>query len=354
MGLESMVSFRKGRRTMNKGNSAGARAAAARLVSWLAMAVLAAWGSKGIASDLVFTSTTSNTDFAVFGQGGLRGNSSGSIVVSGVSGTVTKALLVWHGPTTTGNSSNSSLTFAGAGKVGTLIGTSSSNLWDPPFQQSRAYSADVTALVPGNGAYALTSLANSGNAQMNGASLLIFYDDGNAANNRDIALFLGNDSNDASAFDSTGWHATLNGINYSSGTATLRLVVSDGQAFPDGALDLNATQVVAAGSNWEGDSVPIAAGSSVTDGGLWDQSAYDVTSFMTPGIVNLSMTSPFANDALSLIAVAFDLPAGSAPPPPPPFVAPVQVPALSGWMAACVAMLLGLSGAVYARRRRAR
>jgi hypothetical protein len=330
---------------------------AARIVSRLAFTVLAAWGSQGIASELVFTSTTPNTDFAMFGQGGLRGNSSGSIVVSGISGTVTKALLLWHGPTITGNSSNSTLTFAGVPKVGTLIGTSSSNLWDPPFQESRAYSADVTAQVPGDGSYALTALANTASAQMNGASLLIFYDDGNAANNRDIALFLGNDSNDSSPFDSSGWHATLNGINYSSGTATMRLVVSDGQTFPDGELDINATQILAAGSNWEGDSVPNAAGSSVSDGGLWDQSAHDVTSFMTPGVVNLSMTSPFENDALSLIAVAFDLPAGSAPPPPPPpppFVEPVQVPTFSGWMATWVAILLAVSGAAYARRRRAR
>jgi hypothetical protein len=62
-------------------------------------------------------------------------------------------------------------------------------------------------------------------------SLVVFYDDGNAANNRDFVMFNGNDSNFQSAFDPAVWDITLNGINYSAGTANLVTYVSDGQNF---------------------------------------------------------------------------------------------------------------------------
>ena len=46
-------------------------------------------------------------------------------------------------------------------------------------------------------------------------------------NNRDVAVFLGNDSNIANSFDAAGWSATFSGINYTSGSANLGLIVSD-------------------------------------------------------------------------------------------------------------------------------
>ncbi len=43
------------------------------------------------------------------------------------------------------------------------------------------------------------------------AATAVFFNDGNAANNRDVVIFDGNDSNFASAFDPAGWNATLSG-----------------------------------------------------------------------------------------------------------------------------------------------
>jgi hypothetical protein len=63
---------------------------------------------------------------------------------------------------------------------------SDSNCWSN-FTNSRAYRADVTSLVGGNGAYALSNFVKGSypnpTADINGVSLLLFYDDGNAANN---------------------------------------------------------------------------------------------------------------------------------------------------------------------------
>ncbi len=65
--------------------------------------------------------------------------------------------------------------------LGINIGTSSDNCWQ--FENSQAYRADVTSLVTGNGTYALTGLG-SGEVNTNGASLIVFFDDGNPGNDR--------------------------------------------------------------------------------------------------------------------------------------------------------------------------
>ena len=263
--------------------------------------------------------TVGNTDFAMIGLGGLRGNSSGSFVVNSVSGPVTRALLVWHGPTTTGNTTSSQLTLSGSNLVGSLLAVSNDNNW-PPFTESRAYVADVTNIVTGNGSYVLGQLANSSDAAMNGASLLVFFNDGNANNNRDIVLLLGNDSNVASSNDAAGWYARLNGVNYSGGSAVLRLVVSDGQFFSPGTdhgFLLNGVSFLSEGQNFNGNTVPNLIGSSVTNGGLWDHKEYDISSRLFAGVNNLTLADDGSTgiDALSLIAVIFDLPPGTAPTP---------------------------------------
>lgn len=47
---------------------------------------------------------------------------------------------------------------------------------------------------------------------VNGASLIVAFDDGVATNNRDIVFFEGNDSN-----ETDGWHAALPGITFTAG-----------------------------------------------------------------------------------------------------------------------------------------
>ena len=255
------------------------------------------------------------TDFVHAGFGGMRNDGTGTLTVSGVSGSVSKAFLYWHGPTNSINpAANAAVTLAGNAVTGTNIGFSNDNCWG--FSNSQAYRADVTSLVTGNGSFALDGFVKGGDvANINGVSLIVFYGDGNAANNRDVVLFDGNDSNINNTFDADGWNVSLTGINYTSGTANITMHVSDGQSFPDAALVLNASTLVEAGPIFEGDSVPF--GSFDASGHLWDIKAFDVTTFLTPGPNTLTLTTGVDDDCLSLVVAAIDLPAGAAPPPPP-------------------------------------
>jgi hypothetical protein len=250
--------------------------------------------------------TILGTDLATGGVG-VRGVGSGGITISGVSGTVTGALLYWHGPTnSTSPTANASLTFNGTGVVGTQIGFAADNFWGQ--LNSQAYRADVTSLVTGNGTYNLSGL----NALTNGATLWVFFDDGNDSNDRDVVLFNGNDSNFLSGFDAAGWDWSMPNINYTSGTAFLRTYVSDGQNFgaaDDGALQANGV-TLGTGGMFQG-TLP---GANVGNGTLTDLNTFSLTALLVPGLntLNFSMQAGF-NDALSLIVAAVDLPAGAAP-----------------------------------------
>ncbi len=264
------------------------------------------------ANNLAPFETVYGTDYVSAGYGGMRGIGTGTIHLTGVSGTVTKALLFWQGPTNSIDPTvNASVNFNGTAIQGTNIGFSSPNCWSA-FTNSQGYRADVTSLVAGNGDYALSNFTKP-TADINGASLLVFFNDGNPANNRDIVLFDGNDSNAPNSYDANGWNVSLPGINYSSGSASLELHVSDGQTFPDAALVLNGQTLVPAGAVFQGDSVPNGASASSTSGGLWDIKPYDVTSFLTPGPNTITLTTGLNNDCLSLIVAVVNLPAGAAP-----------------------------------------
>lgn len=292
------------------------------------------------ASDLVSFKTVFNTDFTAAGFGGMRGVGTGSITLAGVTGTVTEAYLFWHGPTnasSTNTTANANVTFNGNNVTGTFLGISSDNCWG--FANSMAYRADVTSLVSGNGSYSLANFIKSG-VEVNGASLVVFFNDGVSTNNRDVVMFNGNDSNINNPFDANGWNVLLNGINYSSGTAGLQMHVSDGQTFADAAVQVNATTIAPAGPIFQGDSVPNGPG--VNNGGLWDIENFNITSLLSPGLNNLSMTTGVNNDCLSCIMVAIDLPAGAAPGQPPGVPEPGSL-ALAG---------LALSATVAALRRR--
>jgi hypothetical protein len=289
------------------------------------------------ANDVAQFTTVFATDVAHAGYGGMRGgDGTGTIALSGVSGSVTEAYLYWQGPTNTDDTSaNATVSFAGTSVTGSHIGTSDSNCWD--FENSQAYRADVTALVSGNGDYALADMIKPGTADISGASLVVFYDDGDAANNRDVVLFDGNDSNESNPFDADGWNVTLDGINYTSGSASLDLHVGDGQTFTEAAVVANGTELAAAGAIFQGDTVPNGPTAGTTGGGLWDIRSFDATSLLAPGPNTIEMTSDYVDDCLSLVVAAVNLPAGAAPnqptttttttaPPPPdpqPTVAPV-------------------------------
>ena len=267
-----------------------------------------------LANDIANFTTVFRTDWTSAGTGGMRNTGVGTITLAGVSGTVTKAYLYWHGPMNSTNpSANQTVNVDGTDVTGTPIGLSDNNCWG--FLVSQAYRADVTALVAakGNGAYALSNFIKAGNINVNGASLIVFFDDGNAANNRDVVIFDGNDSNVNNIYDADGWNVTLAGIIYTNGTAKMQLHVADGQSFNDAPLILNATVLDAGPAIFQGTTLPGGPGPA-GNGNLWDIKSYVVTSFLSPGTNTLTLTSSVNNDCMSFIVALIDLPAGAAPP----------------------------------------
>jgi hypothetical protein len=255
--------------------------------------------------------SVTNTDVGEFGYGGMRGDGTGSITVSGVSAPVFHAFLYWNGPTnSTDPNANAAVTFNGTPVTGTNIGVASSNCW--PFTNSQSYRADVTSLVTGNGPYSLADFLKQ-DADINGVALIVFYDDGNSGDDRTVVLWNGNDSNVAQGADPAGWDETITGVPYpGSGSATLDFVVSDGQQATDDALVLNGNQLVPTGGIFEGDTTPAGGFVPNPPGNLWDVEGFPITSFLSAGSNTLHLTTGLASDCLSLVVAAANVPA-SAP-----------------------------------------
>ena len=284
------------------------------------------------ANDLAHFETVYATDFMVAAVGGLRDSASSGFNVSGLSGTVNKAYLYWHGPANSTNPlANATIHFNNQPVTGVNIGYSDDNCWG--FNNSQAYRADVTSFVRSvrNGTYYLSKFVKQGtNINANGASLLIFYNDSNAANNRDIVIFDGNDSNADNFYDAPGWNVSLSGINYTSGRGYIQLHVSDGQIYEDDALVLNGEDLEHRGQVFQGTTVPAANNGPGGTGRLWDVKTYEVTDLLAAGSNTLALTHSYLGrnrqpkgDCVSLIVAAINLPEGAAPPPPPANNAPV-------------------------------
>jgi gliding motility-associated-like protein len=86
--------------------------------------------------------------------------------------TIVQAYVWWGG---SGSGSNPSYTFNGAPANGTLIGSGPHKCWS--LGGTLNYRADVTASVPGNGAYTFSSPHGD---DMDGATLMVIYSDPNA------------------------------------------------------------------------------------------------------------------------------------------------------------------------------
>jgi hypothetical protein len=295
---------------------------------------------QAAANEIGFFTTVFDTDWTTAGVGGLRGTGSGTINVTGVTGPVTQSYTYWAGPTnSTDPNFNASATINGTAVTGKNIGFSQDNFWG--FANSQAYRANTSSVINGNGAYTISTT----DSNTNGAGSLVFFNDGNSANNRDVVVFDGNDSNFASAFDPAGWNLNLDGIKYTSGSAFITLMVSDGQNFApddDGTIEINGTPLVSGGI-FQGDSLCCGTGPT-GNGNLWDIKTFDITSFLSPGVNNLNVTlGPGTDDAIADIVAAIDLPAGAAPPIP-------GIPESSTW----VMMLAGFAGVSFFGYRRAR
>ncbi len=273
----------------------------------------------GVSNNLAQFHIIHNADMVQSGVGGVRNVSSAPLTISGLSGTVLKAYLYWHGPTNSSDpAANATIDFNGTSITGENIGFADDNDWG--YANSQAYRADVTSLITGDGTYGLFELKkDNGAININGLSCIVFFDDGNSANNKDYLIFEGNDSNIPSEYDSSGWSLNISGINYTSDSASLSLHVADGQddnpnaGWDDDDLILNGSVLSSGPDIFMGNSVPNYATHVLTKGGLWDIKTFDITSYLTPGINNLTLTSGFVSDALGLIVAIVSLPPGAAP-----------------------------------------
>ena len=157
------------------------------------------------ASSVTLSETVFNTDY-VSSAIGLSGLAGGPITVTGVNGPVTQAVLFWRGPKSLGDPNvNGTVTFDGTLVTGTSLGSSGNSSSGGPAGASggQVFGADVTPLVTGNGTYNLSGIfsgpsglsgagAGSGGGLGNGAAgLLVFFNDGNGANNHNVTLLDG-------------------------------------------------------------------------------------------------------------------------------------------------------------------
>lgn len=298
--------------------------------------------SPAFANDISPFTTIYGTDFTTGGTGGLRTSGSGTVSIGGVTGPVSQSYLYWGGPTnSTDPNVNANVSVNGNAVTGANIGFSADNNWG--YLNSQAYRANTTSIINGNGSYALSNFAHGspGTATTNGAGALVFYNDGIAANNRDVVIFNGNDSNAPNTYDADGWNLHLNGIHYTSGSSFLTMMVSDGQTFSDDALKVNGVTIAGPGSVFDGNTLP---GDSIGNGNLWDIRTFDISSFLTPGNNNLTVTTGVNEDYLGAIVAAFDLPAGDAP--------VTGVPEPSTW-AMMILGFVGIGAMTYRRRKSA-
>jgi len=303
---------------------ARARIAVATTAVMAMVAALTALTTPAQATPVTNTGTVYNTDWASAGLGGVD-DGDGTVTLAGVSGTVTKALLYWHGIDIGGTGETydaSAITFASSPVVGSSLGDANTNCWGDG--SSRTYRADVTSLVTGNGAFLVAGLSSSATEHANGLSLVVFFNDGNATNNRDVVLFEGNDSIYNVFFpypgEDEGWHDTLAGIAYTSGSASLQLHVADGQPFGDHTLSLTGglgapMAIPDTATLYDGISVPSDGQERANAGsGMWDIHSFDITSTLGVGTNTLNLDADSGNDCLGLVLAAIDLPAGAAPP----------------------------------------
>jgi hypothetical protein len=305
--------------------------ARSRVIRPLSACVLALLASRASGAPLSQARVMSGVDWTAAGVGGV-GAGAGIIALSGVSGTVEHAFLYWHGidqPQEGGDGvyDNEAVTFAGHPVLGTPVGDSGANCWpsiDEATGSSRTFRADVTAFVSGDGPYTVSGLSAKPGHSADGASLIVFFDDGNPANDRDVVVFEGNDANVVGGFpgEDDGWHAALTGILYSGGSVSAQFHVADGQIIPDNALTLTSSvgevAIPDTAALWDGASVQDAGTSRAANGSLWDIHSIDATgAFPTPGQYGLSVDGQtFAgNDCLSLVVLLLDFRAGSVPPP---------------------------------------
>jgi hypothetical protein len=270
----------------------------------------AAPGDRPLGAPLFILERTDMVNAGVgdLGAPAANGGGIGEIVLAGVSGSVTRALLYWHGVdldwTAHGYSGGNNdydqptILFNGNKITGERLGSGGyNNNWGSGSQyaaqkySSALYRADVTAMIAGDGTYTLSGLADGAGHSANGASLIVYFDDGNPSNDVRVEHYEAMDSNvDSSAIHH--WLARLP-LHYVGGRAELWLHAADGQrSQTDGTHRIRVYPGLLPGDStnfafstpyrglhlWGGDTVPrMLAPRPGGGGGLWDIQQFDIT-----------------------------------------------------------------------------
>jgi len=246
-----------------------------------------------------FNSIVVTGDYVAAGVG-LRGQVTGTINIAGIpaGSSVVKAYLYWGYLENNPNPALANLTFGGTPIVGTQIGVGPDTCWGR--NNSFAYRADVTALVPGNGAYVLTGVASGGNVLAQGASLVVIFS--NAAQpTRTVFLYdgltvltFGNSSTVISGFTAVA-----------PVSAKTTFVVGDGQG-------------TGAPPTFTGSLGTLTLGIfSGADGMIWDTTTVNVTAQVGAGSSSVTATVNTGADCLMWVAQVFSVTTTGAVVPPP-------------------------------------
>jgi uncharacterized repeat protein (TIGR01451 family) len=283
----------------------------------LAMIALPSWSAAEPVSLKFFER---QVDYTFGALSGIH-QSPAPVEVTGVNGPVSRALLFWHGIDNGGADEvydNAAIKVNGNAVTGSSLGDATTNCWGAG--SSRAFVADVTPFITGNGVYTVSDLATQTDHSCNGVSIVVMFNDGDPNNNRDLAFFAGNDSNIPDGFpgEDDGWNAVLPAIPYVSGMVYAQLHVADGQSFGDGTLSFitsaGTVSIPDSDTLYDGNSVPNNGTGRTTDG-MWDVHTFDLSTIFTdPGNYELTVSgNTNTSDCLGLVLMLIDIQGGSAP-----------------------------------------
>ncbi len=291
-----------------------------------------AFSSVRAETPLTKTQEFARIDFVAAGAGGIGApgalsGGTGALNLSGVSGDVVLALLYWNGIDWesaaegfvggNGDYDEAEIVFDGNTITGTRIASMGNNdCWGtfPNDHSAGTFRADVTALVQarGNGEYGFSGLADGAGHSANGMSLIVYFNDGNAANDLHVDQYEGSLSNQGNQ-----WGMAFP-VDYLGGPVEAVLHVSDGQvALSDGPLrfttipgtpDATPTSINYRNNlpdglpKWAGLSVPLMGHPRrASASGLWDIRRVPLTSMYGPRrFYTTSMNNQPGADCVSL------------------------------------------------------